>query len=203
MDSVEFDLGDIRLTIPSVDDVPAIYTACQDAELQRRIPVPVPYLLTHAEGYVTTFIPRGWSDGTHLTWAIRHNNRFAGIVSLDRIAAGGAAIGYWMDPAFRSRGIMSRAVPEVVTYAFEDLSLDRLEWRAFAGNKASAAVASKAGFRFEGCLRLGAVGRNGREDDWVAGITSADDRAPQSWSVLGESAHSAASPGGRLLAHGS
>ena len=56
----------------------------------------------------------------------------------------------------------------------EGLELVRIEWHANAGNVASARVARRVGFRFEGTLCLGAVGRNGREDDWVAGILVGD-----------------------------
>ena len=51
-------------------------------------------------------------------------------------------------------------------------------------NVASARVASRVGFHFEGTLRLGAMGREGREDDWVAGILAGDARRPQPWSIL-------------------
>ena len=93
-----------------------------------------------------------------------------------------------MAPQFRGRGILTEAANAVVDYGFVDapegVGLVRIEWHAYAGNVASARVASRVGFHFEGTLRLGAMGREGREDDWVAGILAGDTRSPQPWSIL-------------------
>jgi hypothetical protein len=46
-------------------------------------------------------------------------------------------------------------------------------------------VAQKVGFRFEGSRRKGWVGRTGREDLWLAGVLSDDDRsASTTWPML-------------------
>ena len=44
-------------------DVPAVFAACQDAEIQRWTQVPVPYLREHAEGFVTEIAASTWADG--------------------------------------------------------------------------------------------------------------------------------------------
>jgi RimJ/RimL family protein N-acetyltransferase len=77
---------------------------------------------------------------------------------------------------------MTEAVSLVLDFAFaahpDGLNLQRVEWHAFAGNTASAAVARRAGFRFEGASRLGAVQRGARRDDWQAGLLRDDPRTP-------------------------
>ena len=50
----------------------------------------------------------------------------------------------------------------------------RVAWRAFVGNRASAAVARRVGFRYEGIARNGLLQRGVPRDVWVAGL-SADD----------------------------
>ncbi len=185
MNTVELRTTRLLLSIPTLDDVDPITAACQDAELQRRVPIPVPYLREHAVGYVHSWVESGWASGTSCTWAIRVDGRFAGVVGLDNIHEGEATIGYWAVASERGRGILSEAIPAVLDFGFSDvLGLARIQWNAYAGNLASARVAQKCGLRFEGIARLGAMGRVRREDDWVAAILATDDRAPQPWPVL-------------------
>jgi len=54
MDKVELRTERLLLRAPSPSDVEAITAACQDPEIQRRIPIPVPYTRSDAERYVTT-----------------------------------------------------------------------------------------------------------------------------------------------------
>ena len=188
MDKIQLRTARLTLVAPSHADVDAITAACQVLELQRRVPIPVPYTRTDAAEYVTTYCDTGWSTGKSCTWAIRIADEFAGAISLDNIGFEQATIGYWMAPQFRGRGILTEAANAVVDFGFagepEGLGLLRIEWHAYAGNVASARVVSRVGFNFEGTLRLGAMGRETREDDWVAGILAGDERSPQPWAVL-------------------
>ncbi len=176
------------LVAPSLAHVDAITQACQDPEIQRQVPIPVPYTVREGEGYVTAYSDGGWTSGKSCTWAITLDGDFAGAISLDGIGFDKAEIGYWMAPSFRGRGFLTEAACAVVTFGFapspDGLGLQRIEWHAYAGNVASAGVARRVGFRFEGVLRLGAMGRRAREDDWVAGILSTDSRGPQPWVIL-------------------
>lgn len=175
----------LLLRCPRASDVDAITAACQDPEIQRRVPIPVPYRREHAVDYVADYCIGGWQTGARCTWAITANGTFAGVVGLDPIADGSAAVGYWMAPEQRGHGYLSEAVSAVVDYGFDALGLERIEWRAFAGNTGSARVAQRNGFRFEGVRRSASVGRAGREDDWVGSLLAGDDREPQPWPVLG------------------
>ena len=190
MNKVELRTQRLELSAPTFADVDAIFLACQDAELQRRVPVPVPYERESAEFYVRELADGGWDRGTHCTWAVRVDGEFAVIASLDGIADGCAECGFWMVPAFRGRGFVTEAMTAVLSFGFaphpDGLSLERVGWSAFAGNLASARVAQKVGFRFEGSRRKGWVGRVGREDLWLAGVLSGDDRSEATaWPVLG------------------
>ncbi|HEY0260079.1 MAG TPA: GNAT family N-acetyltransferase [Lacisediminihabitans sp.] len=188
MDKIELRTERLTLRPPRWDDVTAITAACQDPELQRRVPVPVPYTRADAEDYVRDFSDRGWSIGTICTWALIHEGAFSGVVGLEQIRNGQAAIGFWMAPGYRRRGLLSEAATRVIDFGFavppNGLGLVRIEWHAYAGNLASARTARRLGFRFEGMLRLGAAGRDGRQDDWVGGLLLTDDRSPRSWPIL-------------------
>ncbi|MDO4018586.1 GNAT family protein [Clavibacter michiganensis] len=173
---------------PALDDVDAIAAACRDPAIQRYVPVPVPYAREDAISYVSGFCADGWASGDRLTWAVLAGGGLVGTVGLHAIADDAAEIGYWLAPGARGRGFMREAAAAVVDHGFDaaaGLGLVRIGWRAYAGNTGSAAVARALGFRFEGIARLGARGRDGREDDWLAGLLATDDRTPPPWPVLG------------------
>jgi RimJ/RimL family protein N-acetyltransferase len=84
-------------------------------------------------------------DDTHLLGGASLNN-----VSLEH---GRAAVGYWLAPHARGRGIATHAVRLICRWALEDLQLDRLELTCGPDNRASQAVAERCGFTREGVLR--------------------------------------------------
>ena len=176
----------LELSLPRPADVDAIHEACQDPDIQRYTPVPVPYERRHAEEFVER-VPRDWEAGQHLTWAIREEGRLIGTVGFYRVDGKGAAeIGYWMAPWSRGGGRMREAADTAIGWGFspDGLGLDRIEWRAVAGNIASAKVAVTLGFRYEGLLRQALTSSHGRDDGWIAGLLATDDRSPRSWPVL-------------------
>ncbi|WP_370107127.1 GNAT family N-acetyltransferase [Streptacidiphilus sp. BW17] len=87
---------------------------------------------------------------------------------------GNAEIGYWTAPEQRRQGFTAEAVAAVCDWAFAELGVVRMEWRAVAGNVGSRAVAEKVGFRFEGTLRGGTVHHGKRSDTWIGGLLSRD-----------------------------
>ncbi|PPF53302.1 GNAT family N-acetyltransferase [Clavibacter michiganensis] len=187
MDPVTLRTPRLTLRPPALDHVDAIHAACQDPAIQRYVPVPVPYAREDAVTYVADFCAAGWASGDRLTWAVLEGGDLVGTVGLHAIADGAAEIGFWLAPGARGRGIMHEAAAAVVGHGFDTgsgLGLVRIGWRAYAGNTGSAAVARALGFRFEGISRLGAMGREGREDDWLAGLLATDDRTPPPWPVL-------------------
>jgi RimJ/RimL family protein N-acetyltransferase len=176
------------LAMPTEADVDAITDGAQDPEVHRWVGIPWPYARAHAEGFVAK-IPEWWDAGNELTWGIRADDRWVGMVTLLGVEKGGAAeIGYWMAEPARGRGYLTEAARAVIDFAFDPdgLDLKRVEWRAIAGNVLSARVARTLGFRYEGMLRQGLADMRGRYDGWVAGLLATDDRTPQPWPVLGD-----------------
>ena len=188
MDKIELRTERLLLRAPSPSDVEAITAACQDPEIQRPIPIPVPCTRSDAERYVTIYSDSGWASGKSCPWAITIADEFVGAIGLDGIGSEQATIGYWLAVSSRGRGLLTEAAQAVVEFGFArpptGLGLIRIEWHAYAGNVASARVARRVGFHFEGTLRLGAVGRYAREDDWVAGILAEDGQSSPVWAIL-------------------
>ncbi len=176
----------LELSLPTGDDIDAIFAACQDELIQRFTTVPSPYERTHAEGFVVK-AATWWDAGTEATWALRADGALAGMIGLHRVAAGSAELGYWLAPVARGRGLIVEAARAVVDWGFspDGLGLERIEWRAVVENPASHRVAQRLGFRYEGRLRSALVNGAGvRNDGLIAGLLTTDDRAPQEWRAL-------------------
>lgn len=143
----------IQLRPPRDADVPAIADACRDPEIARWIPIPTPYLAADARAFVA-FAAEGWAGRREATLVIveRRTGAVVGTVAYRPIETGRGAIGYWLVPDARGRGLVSRAVRLVAAWAFHDPSLQRLELMTLVGNDASGRVALRCGFTHEGRL---------------------------------------------------
>ena len=81
------------------------------------------------------------------------SGQFAGEVSLGSVQRGPfqmGYIGYWIDEALSGKGYVPEGVVLLIRYAFESLSLHRLEAAIVPRNNASRRVAEKLGLREEG-----------------------------------------------------
>lgn len=86
-----------------------------------------------------------------------------------------AGIGYAMLPAWRGRGLPTRAVRLLARWALGEAGIGRLTAGTLPGNAASQRVLEKAGFRREGYLRGRLPGISGtRVDDVVYGLLAGD-----------------------------
>lgn len=87
-------------------------------------------------------------------YGIYANGSLVGAIGLHAIdyANRATAIGYWLSPDERGRGIVTRAAGRLVTHAFADLEIHRLEIRCVIENAASRAVAERLDFSYEGSL---------------------------------------------------
>lgn len=71
-------------------------------------------------------------------------------INLER---GRAAVGYWLAPEARGRGLATHATLLMAEWAFDDLGVQRLELHCGPENTASQRVAVRCGFTREGLLR--------------------------------------------------
>ena len=98
-----------------------------------------------------------------------------------------AALGYWLGQPFWGRGIMSRAVAAITTYAFQTLGLRRIYAHVYKGNEASARVLEKAGYQLEGLLRQASLKAGEPKDLYLYAILRGRLRAaakPSTWQRL-------------------
>lgn len=94
--------------------------------------------------------------GTMLPFAIEFDGALAGQITLSSIARGSlwsGVIGYWLSQSLAGKGITPTAVAMVTDYAFDELSLHRVEINVRPENAPSLRVVEKLGFRDEGVRR--------------------------------------------------
>lgn len=89
-----------------------------------------------------------------------------GSVSLHEVRPGPgcAAIGYWLAPEARGRGVATQAVRLLARWAFAELGIARLELTCGPDNEASRHLAERCGFTREGLLRSHVPFKGGRRD---------------------------------------
>jgi [ribosomal protein S5]-alanine N-acetyltransferase len=91
--------------------------------------------------------------GSGYGFGIFIGERFAGEVTLSSIQRGpfqSACIGYWIDEALAGRGFVPESVVVTLRFAFEAISLHRVEISIIPRNSASRRVVEKLGIRQEG-----------------------------------------------------
>ncbi len=130
---------------PRPSDIRAVVDACQDPDIPRFIPlVPVPYGDDDARGWLEA-VERDWQETDERTFAIcREDDVLIGAVTV-RLREGGA-VGYWLSPAARGQGLMTEAVRAVARWARDECGIERLCLWTHPDNRASQAVAERAGF---------------------------------------------------------
>src|SRR3954465_7843210 len=104
-------------------DVDAVYTACQDPQIQRWTTVPSPYLREHAEQFACDYAPKAWAAGDAAVFGVtdRATGELLASVGLhfDRGRdAGIAEIGYWTAVAARGHGVTTEAVAAAWGWGF-------------------------------------------------------------------------------------
>jgi RimJ/RimL family protein N-acetyltransferase len=143
----------VRLRPLSDEDEAAVFSACQDAEIQLWTSVPSPYSREDARSYVE-FSKRAWQEGSTATFSILHQDgEFLGLVDLRLYEDAVAEVAYWVKADARGQGIATEAVRLVSTWAIERLGIARVQLGTHPENLASQRVAIKAGFTREGVLR--------------------------------------------------
>ena len=85
-----------------------------------------------------------------------------------------AEVGYWLGEPFWGRGIAAAALKSILSFAFGELDLVRLQANVFEYNSRSARVLEKNGFRLEGRL-INGLTKDGRTIDALLYAVARDD----------------------------
>lgn len=180
LDLKRLQLGDdqmlLRHWLPG--DLAALVAALQDPEISRWVhPIPWPY--TEQDG--AQFLrfaenERSGATGAHLGVLDPSSNEILGSVALTKVdwENASAHLGYWTARQARNQGVARRASRFVIEWAFDDLSLERIELLCDPENVPSQRVAEALGFRREGHLRGHLKLSEGRRDSLLYGLLASE-----------------------------
>ena len=149
---VELSGEDLLLRPFQPSDVAQVAAVADDPEIARWNRVAQP----SAEEWVGK--RADWSSGEHASWVIADPTDpsvVRGAISLHHIDLDqlGSEVGYWVGPAHRGHHLGARALRLASGFGFQTLGLRRIHLFHAVGNEASCAVATRAGFRWEGTHR--------------------------------------------------
>lgn len=170
--------GLVTLRAHRPDDAQGSYEQCQDPGSRRWTTVPVPYSLADAETFVGRVMPAGWENDSEWGFAVEHEGRYAGTISLRNEGSGRAEVAYGSHPAVRGTDVMECALRLLLDWGFESQGLRTVIWWAHAGNWPSRRLAWKLGFRVEGTVRQWQPQRGELITSWVGTLLRDDPRSP-------------------------
>ena len=140
-----------------MSDAEGITEAINSKTIARNtLTIPYPYKLKDAKWWL------GLKKKDVLSFCIEIDGEVAGSIGLDKIVKEHKAeIGYWLAEKYWGKGLMTKAVKEVVNFGFQKLKLKRIYAETSSFNKISMGVLKKNGFKFEGILKKDARKKNG------------------------------------------
>ena len=98
---------------------------------------------------------KGYSENRSLNTVILFNREIVGVAGFNSINWSNKTvyIGYWLGEEYQGRGIMTKAAKALTNYAFNHLSINKVEIRAALENKKRRSVPERLGFVCEGTIR--------------------------------------------------
>lgn len=141
----------------SINDAAAIQKLASARPIaDTTISIPYPYPDGEAQKYILKQIGLQ-KTGDSAAFAIERQveSDLIGIVELHdlEIEHSVAELSYWLSVAAWGQGYMSEALPPILNFGFDTLSLNRIQAYHMVRNQASAKVLENSGFQLEGVLR--------------------------------------------------
>lgn len=149
------------------EDALAIAAACDDPDTARFIPgMPSPYTEDDAREYIE-LCRSWWAAGERCARAIVDAETGELLGSVDVRLGEAGSIGYWIALGARGRGVATRALVLLASWALAEGGVRRLELITHPDNVASQRVAEKAGFRRVGVREHELAFGDGRRESVV------------------------------------
>lgn len=116
-----------------------------------------------SRSFIQSILDSPYENREH-TFTILYDGAFAGVIGFrgtDR-ANSKTEIGYWLSEPFQHKGIIMGSVPVLMSFAFDELGMNRIQIRCGVGNSPSRNIPIRLGFRYEGIERAGEMFTDGR-----------------------------------------
>lgn len=150
------DLGDYILREQTADDANDFFNYYTNPEVNKYIVSFIPKTVEEAKTELNYWMNIfKYNDGIYFGIARKDNNQLIGSVGISGVNRSHNRIeaSYDLAKDYWNKGVMTKALKEVLKYGFETLSINRIEAYAMPGNIASIKVLQKCGFQYEGNLR--------------------------------------------------
>jgi RimJ/RimL family protein N-acetyltransferase len=181
--------GVVTLRAHTDDDLDRCIEQSVDPASVRWTTVPAPYSLDDAKRFVREIMPGGWASDQEWGFAVEHEGRFGGTVSLRNEGECRAEIAFGAHPDVRGRGVMERACRLLLAWGFAPAEaggrgLRTVVWYAYHGNWASRRLAWRLGFSYDGMLRSWLSQRGELRDTWTGTLRRGEELEPRhAWHV--------------------
>lgn len=133
-------------------DSPRVHAIMQDRRMHEFLMVPDPYTHDVARSFVTQLGDEGRREGTGIGCAVVETDTGRVVGSAAVRLSGGQDVGYWIAPDARGNGYAAEATRLLAEWALVH-GLRRVQLYCDVRNVASAVVALRTGFRYEGAMR--------------------------------------------------
>lgn len=96
-----------------------------------------------------------YQENRSITFVIVHEGAIAGTIGYHPFDWPNRKVelGYWLAAHYQGKGLMIRASQTLITYAFTELKMNKVEIRCATGNHRSCAIPLRLGFTQEGIIR--------------------------------------------------
>ncbi|MBA2612620.1 MAG: GNAT family N-acetyltransferase [Bacteroidetes bacterium] len=134
----------------TIDDLESLIKNGNNKEIAKNMTNKFPHPYTEENG--RSFIEFATTSTSSCVFAIDVNEKAVGGIGLhlqDDIHCRNAELGYWLGEAFWGKGIITKAITQMVDHGFKSFEIDRIFARPFGINLASQKVLEKAGFKLE------------------------------------------------------
>jgi len=145
---------EIKLRPWNIEDAESLVENANNFEIARFMSdaFPSPYTLEDAKN----FIAFATKDEPLHIFAIDIDGQAVGGIGIHPqadIMKKNAELGYWLGEKYWGRGIISKAIREIIPWAFNTYDITRIYARPFGSNMASQKVLEKAGFVLEARIK--------------------------------------------------
>jgi ribosomal-protein-serine acetyltransferase len=149
--------AETALCVPTEKDAEAIYQLIQtnNSYLRQWLPwIDFTQSIEDERAYIHSTLLQ-YQDNQSITFALWYQGQIVGSIGyhpfdwLNRRVE----LGYWLAQSYQGKGLMTRACQTLITYAFSELKMNKVEIRCATGNTASAAIPQRLGFTQEGIIR--------------------------------------------------
>jgi len=145
---------EIKLRPWNIEDAESLVENANNFEIARFMSdaFPSPYTLEDAKNFIA-FATK--DEPTHI-FAIDIDGQAVGGIGIHPqadIMKKNAELGYWLGEKYWGKGIISKAIREIIPWAFNTYDITRIYARPFGSNMASQKVLEKAGFVLEARIK--------------------------------------------------